>query len=75
MVLKPDPAKESPETVLKMPTPGLCLHPGIRLVFLFLFSPDPNSDSDVPKTTLSGKNDIVERATDSELDSRFRFKT
>lgn len=54
-----------------MPNPRSCLHPRI-CAFL---PPDPNADSYVPKTTLSGNNNIVERTPDLEsLVLRFRFK-
>lgn len=45
-----------------MPVLKPSFHPG-ACVFL---SPDLNFDSDVPRTTVSGNNDIVERTPDLE---------
>lgn len=43
--------------------------------FFLIFPPDPNSDADVLKTILSGKNDALERVPDLENQVlRFRFK-
>lgn len=63
---------ELPEAVFKMLIPRPCLHPGI----CFFSPPDPNSDSGVLKTTLSGNSDIVERAPDlGSWVLRLRFQT